>query len=119
MNGFCNESLARHYVFPSVEQRAIKSPAKPGLESPRSNERGTCKISSPLARGGLSGEQLPQHERQDAAVQVVVDFDRRVDAHSTGTRLLVLPSLRWITSVTSCCGLMSASSPRCRTFRRR
>src|SRR5689334_11871216 len=33
-------------------------------------------------RGGLrGGDELAQHEGQDAAVQVVVDLDRRVDAH--------------------------------------
>ena len=66
-----------------------------------------------IAEGDRSSrllQQLAQHERQDAAVPVVVDLDRRVDAAQHAESRASLPSLRVITSVSGCCGLMSSGT---------
>ena len=42
---------------------------------------------------------------------VVVDLDRRVDTQQQRHRFCVVPSLRWIVSVTSICGSIRASTP--------
>src|SRR5436190_2247424 len=50
---------------------------------PRARERARARARARI-REVLRRHQLPEHERQDAAVHVVVDFDRRVDAHDDG-----------------------------------
>ena len=73
-----------------------------------SAEMGNARERLPPGLGALRAQQLPQHEGQDAAVAVVIDFDGGIDAALERRACPRVPSARWMTSVTSLIGLMSS-----------
>lgn len=82
--------VAKHALtsIAPINARAIRGPAAD--QGPPVSVRSWIEGGSADSSGSIDGsgsQQLPQHERQDTAVLVVLDFDRRIDAQSDGNAL--------------------------------